>query len=70
MVMFGPLLIIIITISILIVQVAIGYGLMNMGGYGLPIMNGDGQHFTMVGGSMILFTDGYGNQDMSGRLRG
>jgi hypothetical protein len=57
-------------ISVRIVPAGIGYGVMNMNGYGYLIMIGDGLHTIMDAGSMILIMDGFGYRVMNGHLRG
>ena len=57
-------------ISILTVQMVIGYGPTSMDGCGHRIMIGDGQPFIMVDGSMILIMDGCGSPIMNGRRPG
>ena len=59
-----------IEISILTDQRDTGHGQKIMAGFGFQIMSGDGHHSTMVAGSMILMTDGYGFPIMNGGRHG
>ena len=57
-------------IFIHIEQAVIGFGQMNMNGYGFPIMSGIEHHSIMAVGIMIVITDGCGYQIMNGHQLG